>query len=284
MLNTKICTKKISMDNISTLSQGSKILILPYCDNVHANDNYINNGSSYLYSTYKFFKNNGFTSYNNLNEFLDDFKKSNPNCKIRTFITIYKGLESCSRCPFYNYNGEYYYKSSEQKDEIEEVIVITFFKVFDNLKNTLNLNRINSLSGLGKYIKQSIKCKAHLNRIIAKYNVFTNIYFTELDNYQIKGSKNPTEECYFKMIIKNKVHSIIDDYLKGKDKLDTLIIINHLMKDGISYGNYSDSKWSLQRIANICGVTTRTAAYRKSRIIKELRQIYKEEIEPLLTE
>ena len=128
---------------------------------------------------------------------------------------------------------------------------------------------------------RSIKHKAHLDRAIKSFNRtiptdFSDIKYIpglgddSMDNYDI------TKET--RMLIRR----IIDNYLKNKDKIDTLIIVNHLMKYGISYGDFSDSRWSLRRIADICGVTERTVQYRKKRIIKELTAIYNKEILPLL--
>jgi hypothetical protein len=215
----------VKIQNSINIPKGALIRVLPPSKYQTPESRYF--AETHLKNIYRFYKQNGYEQYSSFNDFFSDLEKQNPDCIVKTYLTVYKGLKECSIYPYLKNTDRYIYKSIEEQNFIEEIIEETYYHVFYTLKDKLDVSKVRSLDQLRTYIKMAIKHKAHI---------------------------------------------------------DTLIIVNHLMKYGISYGDFTDSRWSLKRIANICGVTERTVQYRKKRIIKELTAIYNKEILPLLSD
>ena len=267
--------------NKTNLSKGALIRVLPPSKHQTSESRYFID--SHLKNVYRFYRQNGYEPYSSFSDFISDLEKQNPDCIIKTFLTVYKGLKECSIYPFFKNTDRYIYKSIEEQNFIEEIIEETYYHVFYTLKDKLDISKVKGLDQLGNYIKIAIKHKAHLDRAIKSFNRTIPVDFSDIKYRPIIGDDN-MDNNYIMKETRMIIRRVIDDYLKGKDKIDTLIIVNHLMKHGIAYGDFTDNRWSLKRIAYICGVTERTVQYRKKRIIKELTEIYNKEIHPLISD
>jgi hypothetical protein len=271
----------VKIQNSTNIPKGALIRVLPPSKYQTSESRYF--AETHLKNIYRFYKQNGYEQYSSFSDFLSDLKNQNPDCIIKTFLTVYKGLKECSIYPFFKNTDRYIYKSIEEQNFIEEIIEETYYHVFYTLKDKLDVSKVRSLDQLRTYIKMAIKHKAHLDRMIKSFNRTEPVDFSNVKHKTDLGDDN-LDNYYIAQETRILTRRIIDNYLKDKDKIDSLIIVNHLMKYGISYGDFTDSRWSLNRIANICGVTERTVQYRKKRIIKELTEIYNKEILPLLSD
>lgn len=271
----------VKIQNSINIPKGALIRVLPPSKYQTSESRYFTD--THLKYVYKFYKQNGYEQYSSFNDFFSDLEKQNPDCIVKTYLTVYKGLKECSIYPFLKNTDRYVYKSIEEQNFIEEIIEETYYHVFYTLKDKLDVSKVRSLDQLRTYIKMAIKHKAHLDRMIKSFNRTEPVDFSNVKHKTDLGDDN-LDNYYIAQETRILIRRIIDNYLKDKDKIDSLIIVNHLMKYGISYGDFTDSRWSLNRIANICGVTERTVQYRKKRIIKELTEIYNKEILPLISD
>lgn len=277
IINSKSLTVKIP--NSTNIPKGALIRVLPSSKYQTSENRYFTD--SHLKKVYRFYKQNGYEKYSSLSSFFSDLEKQNPDCIVKTYLTVYKGLKECSIYPFLKNTDRYVYKSIEEQNFIEEIIEETYYHVYYTLKDKLDVSKVRSLDQLRTYIKMAIKHKAHLDRAIKSFNRTKPVDFSDI-KYTPGLGDDSMDNYYITKETRTLIRRIIDNYLKDKDKIDTLIMVNHLMKYGISYGDFTDSRWSLKRIAYICGVTERTVQYRKKKIIKELTVIYNKEIIPLL--
>jgi hypothetical protein len=271
----------VKIQNSTNIPKGALIRVLPPSKYQTSESRYFTD--THLKYVYKFYKQNGYEQYSSSNDFFSDLEKQNPDCIVKTYLTVYKGLKECSIYPFLKNTDRYIYKSIEEQNFIEEIIEETYYHVFYTLKDKLDVNKVRNLEQLRTYIKMVIKHKAHLDRAIKSFNRTEPVDFSNVKHKTDLGDDN-LDNYYIAQETRILIRRVIDNYLRGKDKIDTLIIVNHLMKYGISYGDFTDSRWSLKRIANICGVTERTVQYRKKKIIKELTAIYNKEILPLISD
>lgn len=269
----------VKIQNSTNIPKGALIRVLPPSKYQTSESRYF--AETHLKNIYRFYKQNGYKQYSSFSDFLSDLEKQNSDCIIKTYLTVYKGLKECSIYPFLKNTDRYIYKSIEEQNFIEEIIEETYYHVFYTLKDKLDVSKVRSLDQLRTYIKIAIKHKAHLDRAIKSFNRTKPVDFSDI-KYTPSLGVDSMDNYYITKETRTLIRRIIDNYLKDKDKIDTLIIVNNLMKYGISYGDFTDSRWSLKRIAYICGVTERTVQYRKKRIIKELTAIYNKEILPLL--
>ena len=269
----------VNIQNSTNIPKGALIRVLHPSKYQASESRYFTD--THLKSVYKFYKQNGYEQYSSFSDFLSDLENQNPDCIIKTFLTVYKGLKECSIYPFFKNTDRYIYKSIEEQNFIEEIIEETYYHVFYTLKDRLDANKVKDFEQLKTFIKMAIKHKAHLDRAIKSFNRTIPTDFSDIKYIPGLGDDS-MDNYYITKETRMLIRRIIDNYLKNKDKIDTLIIVNHLMKYGISYGDFTDSRWSLKRIAYICGVTERTVQYRKKKIIKELTVIYNKEIIPLL--
>lgn len=280
--SNSICKSKsiaVKIQNSTNIPKGSLIRVLLPSKYQTSESRYFTD--THLKYVYKFYKQNGYEQYSSFSDFLLDLKNQNPDCIIKTFLTVYKGLKECSIYPYLKNTDRYIYKSIEEQNFIEEIIEETYYHVFYTLKDRLDANKVKDFEQLKTFIKMAIKHKAHLDRAIKSFNRTIPTDFSDIKYIPGLGDDS-MDNYYITKETRMLIRRIIDNYLKNKDKIDTLIIVNHLMKYDISYGDFTDSRWSLRRIADICGVTERTVQYRKKRIIKELTAIYNKEILPLL--
>lgn len=99
----------------------------------------------------------------------------------------------------------------------------------------------------------------------------------------INGNNNESsaELALEKKELTKLINNTIDSFLIDKDKLDTMIFLNHIMADA-KYGKYEVEKLTQERIAWINGVTVRTVRRREKKLLKEFRKIWREKIEPYL--
>ena len=269
----------VKIQNSTNIPKGALIRVLPPSKYQTSESRYF--AETHLKNIYRFYKQNGYEQYSSFSDFLSDLKNQNPDCIIKTFLTVYKGLKECSIYPFFKNTDRYIYKSIEEQNFIEEIIEETYYHVFYTLKDRLDANKVKDFEQLKTFIKMAIKHKAHLDRAIKSFNRTIPTDFSDIKYIPGLGDDS-MDNYYITKETRMLIRRIIDNYLKNKDKIDTLIIVNHLMKYGISYGDFTDSRWSLRRIADICGVTERTVQYRKKKIIKELTAIYNKELFPLL--
>ena len=271
----------VKIQNSTNIPKGALIRVLPPSKYQTSESRYFTD--THLKYVYKFYKQNGYEQYSSFSDFFSDLEKQNPDCIVKTYLTVYKGLKECSIYPFLKNTDRYNYKSIEEQNFIEEIIEETYYHVFYTLKDKLDVSKVRSLDQLRTYIKMAIKHKAHLDRAIKSFNRTKPVDFSDI-KYTHGLGDDSMDNYYITKETRTLIRRIIDNHLKDKDKIDTLIIVNHLMKYGISYGNFTDSRWSLKRIADICGITERAVQYRKKRIIKELTEIYNKEILPLISD
>jgi hypothetical protein len=270
----------IHISNISTLSLGSKIRLLP-SENVEFHDIPLKN-NSYLYTTYKFYKSNGFLPYIEFKEFIKDYGENNPYCIIRTFMTLFKTLVDCCNYPFFKGKERYYYKSIEEQNQVEDAIINSYYLVFNELISKLDLELVNNFNNLSMYIKLNIKYKVHLSRILKSNDKIKQIDFSQISIFKGNTTSSPIEDKYILKEFRLQLKNIINNYIKDKDVIDRLIITNYFMRYGFPFGDSNSCRWTLNKIATICGVTRKTVFVRKQKIIKELTQLYNNEIHPLL--
>jgi hypothetical protein len=255
------------------IRKGSKILSLNECYAENTLKAYKVN--SYLINLYKFYFINGYNPYTSIDDFIIDFKNNSNDCIIRTFMTVSATLKKCSKCPFFKNTDRYTYSCLEEQDLIEEIIEETYYQVFGELRNTLDINMLLSLSTLKTYIKKGIKGKAHLNRHIKKYNIEKPYDTKTLEN--LAKSYN-IEDDYIKKDTQKIVRNLIKTYINTKDKIDTLILVKNLMRHGIPYGETENCRFSLKYIAALCNVSERTVKSRSKKLIAELKPLFADEI------
>lgn len=275
-INIKINSK------ITKPKKGTKILKLKPCIAENSLRTYKNN--SHIIGVYKFYSSYGYKPYSSITAFKEDFIRNSDVCIVCTFMTVYDSLKHCSSYPFINCKNVYYYSCLEEQDSIEEIIEETYYKVFQELDNTLDLNRLHSIPQLKAYIINGIKQKAHLDRCIKKFNI-TKTYTIETMEYLVNSHNiegQYTEYEYIKNKTQEEIKTTLQEYLNTKDKIDTLIIVTNLMRYGIPYGETEGHRHSLNHIANLCNISERAVKARKQKLIPDLKILCKSEVLPLM--
>lgn len=99
----------------------------------------------------------------------------------------------------------------------------------------------------------------------------------------INGNNNESsvELALEKKELTKLINNTIDSFLIDKDKLDTMIFLNHIMADA-ECEKYEVEKLTQERIARINNVNVRTVRRREEKLLKEFKEIWREKIEPYL--
>lgn len=176
IINSKSLTVKIP--NSTNIPKGALIRVLPSSKYQTSENRYFTD--SHLKKVYRFYKQNGYEKYSSLSSFFSDLEKQNPDCIVKTYLTVYKGLKECSIYPFLKNTDRYVYKSIEEQNFIEEIIEETYYHVFYTLKDKLDVNKVRNLEQLRTYIKMVIKHKAHLDRAIKSFNRTKPVGFLDI--------------------------------------------------------------------------------------------------------
>lgn len=202
---------------------------------------------------------------------------------------------------------KYMYWSLDEMNDVENCIVFALYKVAKRIREQ-EKSYVDYFNKVGIYNKDLNSVKKILAKMIR--NAATNdIYKTlnisnkyEYDDigckiYQkkvicmddeilaetINGNNNESsvELALEKKELTKLINNTIDLFLTDKDKLDTMIFLNHIMANA-ECGKYEVEKLTQERIARINNVNVRTVRRREEKLLKEFKEIWKEKVESYL--
>ena len=195
------------------------------------------------------------------------------------------------------------YWSLDEMNDVESCIVFALYKVAKRVreKDVSYIEYFNKIDIYNKDLNSIKRILAKMVRNAATRDIYKTLNIStkkigykmyekkvicmddEILAETINGNNNESsaELTLDKKELTKLINNTIDFFLIDKDKLNTMIFLNHIMADA-RYGKYEVEKLTQERIAWINGVNVRTVRRREEKLLKEFRAIWKEKIEPYL--
>ena len=115
----------VKIQNSTNIPKGALIRVLPPSKYQTSESRYFTD--THLKYVYEFYKQNGYEQYSSFSDFLSDLEKQNPDCIIKTFLTVYKGLKEC--CDWYNKREKFWQTKTENIFQLNTIIPYLLIKL-----------------------------------------------------------------------------------------------------------------------------------------------------------
>lgn len=203
------------------------------------------------------------------------------NTNLKNFDEVYEffkqDLENIAKNPFFKIKKRYTYQNEEEKMEVEQEILLHFWKVLQEIrqnpeliaytKTTQDIRRI-----VTKRVRNSVS--PSLYKILGLRKRKKVVFFAEIQpNIELKNIENTvlTRE------LKKRLTTAIEDFLCNKNELQIDIFCQFLTKTADEYTPRTVTE-TLEEIAKKHGVSTITVKRHKKRLLQEFRSLLRERL------
>jgi len=227
--------------------------------------------------------------YKEYKEILSDLEKTDTDYfAIRKLVTLfYSELKNIARFPIWTKeNGQIVfvrqnYKNLADLDEVEQCVLEGFWKVLSDIKKNPSIIEGKPLAEI-KRIEAFRVRNASVKKI---YDVLGLRRKTrEIETEEKRISRFPKNMFETERSVTNRllIEKVITDFLKEKDKLDTLLFFATFTD--VYFYSYGKTPLILSQknIAKICGVCENTVVRRKKKLTEEFINVFREQVAPYL--
>lgn len=193
------------------------------------------------------------------------------------------------------------YWSLDTVNDVENCIVFALYKVAKRVReqDTRYMEYFNKIDIYNKDLDSIKKILAKMIRNAATRDIYKTLNIsTKKIGYKLyekavicmddeilaetinsNNIESSVELTLEKKELTKLINNTIDLFLTDKDKLDTMIFINHIIANA-EYEKYEVEKLTQERIARINNVNVRTVRRREEKLLKEFKEIWRDKIEP----
>lgn len=198
------------------------------------------------------------------------------------------------------------YVTEQDKEDVKQCLITNLIEILGRIEKTGFIDKKHRYNV--KYIKKqdAIKLVSKFLRNSGRYEIYKILkiidgkrYFISIEEEEEKQiekyksifeDKNQTVK---NMITKIFINDTVKDFIKYRDKLDTILFFNIFMELGFSTNILKDARKTVkgQRklislrnsdIAYMCNVSLRSVQNRKKKLIADFKTVYEQEIKAFL--